>query len=169
MPELSPEWKQRLARVVALRPFMWLMRLGIRLVVPRQRIGVAVVLLDDDQNVLLLRHVFHPDTPWGIPGGWLNRNEAPEAGVLREVREETGLRAELGPVVQLNHVTAPAHLGIVFRGVVTGGSLSLSPEILEAAWFAPDALPSPMMPATTEAIMTAVQQQVGMMQTAVPG
>ncbi|MCA9977389.1 MAG: hypothetical protein KC413_16635, partial [Anaerolineales bacterium] len=52
-------WKQQMARLVRL-PFMnWLMYLGIYLVVPRHRVGVTAVALDDQQRVLLLRHVFH--------------------------------------------------------------------------------------------------------------
>ena len=77
-------------------PFVnYFMAWGIRLVVPKQRIGAGLVALDEEDRVLLLRHVFHPYTPWGIPGGWLNRHEAPADGVLRELKEETGLTAVL--------------------------------------------------------------------------
>ena len=66
------------------RPLMRkLMQLGILLTVPQQRIGVGVVVLDEIGRVLLLRHVFHPFAPWGVPGGWLHRHEDPAAGALR--------------------------------------------------------------------------------------
>ena len=54
-----------------------LMLWGMKLTVPRQRIGVSMIALDEAERVFLLKHVFHPSVPWGPPAGWLGRNEAP--------------------------------------------------------------------------------------------
>lgn len=43
-------------------------------------------------RLLILRHPYHPDAGLQIPGGTVAPDERPEAGVLREVVEETGLR-----------------------------------------------------------------------------
>ncbi len=129
-----------------------LMVLGINLLVPRQRIGASLVAFDEHDRVLMLRHVFHPFAPWGLPGGWLKRSEDPAAGVLRELREETGLTAVLGPVVCVAHEPSPVHVGIAYLGRVQPSSMTLSLEIIEAAWFEMDALPSPLLPFVQSAI-----------------
>ena len=86
-------WKQVAAQWVK-RPFLQrLMILAVHLIVPKQRIGVGLVVFDEQDRVLLLKHVFHPKTPWGLPGGWLGRDESPEQCALRELMEETGLTA----------------------------------------------------------------------------
>lgn len=132
------------------------MTLGIRVFVPKQRIGVAVVVLDDHGRVLMLRHVFHPDAPWGLPGGWLGRNEDPAAGALRELHEETGLTAVVDRPVLVSLESHPDHVGIAFLVRPMAGNLQLSAEILEADWFEVDDLPEPLFPIYARAIAAAV-------------
>lgn len=147
-----------MARLVRIPLFHGLMRLAIHLVVPRHRIGVTAVALDDQQRVLLLRHVFHPHVPWGLPGGWLNRGEDPMTGALRELREETGLTADIGPALHISRDPHPWHITIAFAVRLHPGNMSLSPEIIEADWFAIDNLPE-LFPFMRAAIETAVSQQ----------
>ena len=156
MKKIPQRWKQTLARLMHLPLMGSLMIVGIRLFVPKQRAGSGVVVIDDQGHVLLLYHVFHPAIPWDVPGGWLNRNEDPAAGAMRELWEETGITAELGPVVYLKHENYPAHLGIAFLAFANPQPMCLSSEILEARWFAPDALPERLVPFTRAAIETAV-------------
>ncbi len=104
----------------------------------------------------MLRHVFHPYYEWGLPGGWLKKNEAPEVGVLRELKEETGLTAVLGSAVSVSHSLQPPHIGIAYGGRLAGGDLQLSHEIIEASWFSVDNLPTPLSPHTHQAIRAAV-------------
>ena len=128
---------------------------AILIVVPRQRVGVGVVLFNQHRQILLLRHVFHPTFPWGVPGGWLDRNEDPAVGVLRELWEETGLTAVLGPVILVKYEQYPPHLGLAYLAYNPHGSLKLSNEIIEAAWTGLDALPELLL-FTQEAIEKAV-------------
>lgn len=147
-----------MARLMHLPGLPYLMAWSVRLMVPRQRIGVSLVALDDAGQVFLLRHVFHSHMPWGLPGGWLGRNEAPEDGVLRELREETGLTADLDAVVHLSYLSHPPHVGIAFLGRLHPGRLVLSSEIIEADWFPLDNLP-PLFPFVVEAIQAAGRLQ----------
>ena len=156
MLTLSEPTKMNLAKLVRLPLVNRLMLLGIRLVTPRQRIGVSLVALDEEKRVLLLRHVFHPHVPWGLPGGWLGRNEDPAQGVLRELKEETGLTAELGPVIQVSHDPDPPHITIAYLAFLKPGPMILSPEIIEADWFPLEQLP-PLFPFMVTAIETAVR------------
>lgn len=153
---LSPSWKRRLARLIALKPVTLLMRVAIFVLIPRHQVGTAIVLLDDQDRVLLLKHVFHPGSPWGIPGGWLNRGENPETAVVREIMEETGLEARVSRLLDVKQNDFPRHLEIIYQGYVVGGKIKLSAEIEEFGWFALDELP-PLSSASRRLIETAVQ------------
>ncbi len=131
---------------------------GVRLIVPRQRVGVALVTFNAEEEVLLLRHVFHATNPWGLPGGWLGRNESPANGVVRELREETGRGVVLGPPVYVDHEYPPPHIIMAYLGWLLPGEMTLSAEIIEARWFALDRLPQPLWPFTENAIAAGLQQ-----------
>lgn len=144
--------------MVSFPPIQGLMGWAIRLFVPRHRAGVILVCLDDHGRVLLLRHVFHPKAPWGPPGGWLGRYESPGDCALRELGEETGLEADLGPVVQISYESPPNQLAVAFIGKLKPGPMRLSSEIIEAKWFQADALPQPLYPFVKRAIDAAVDE-----------
>jgi 8-oxo-dGTP diphosphatase len=60
----------------------------------------GVVLLDE--SVLLVKRAMPPrQGEWSLPGGRLELGESLVDGVAREVREETGLEVEVGPVVEV--------------------------------------------------------------------
>lgn len=76
--------------------------------VVRMRPTVTAVVFDDaaDRVLLLWRHRFITDVwGWEVPGGWIDRDEAPSEAVRREVQEETGWRP--GPVTELGHGSTP--------------------------------------------------------------
>lgn len=64
-------------------------------------IGVAVVLLDGDRVLLVERGEPPAVGQWTVPGGLLEVGETIAEGALRELREETGLTATLGPIVDV--------------------------------------------------------------------
>ncbi len=152
---LSVSWKERIAHLMRWPLMKRLMDLGIRVFVAKRPVGVSLVLMAEDGRVLILRHVFHPYFPWALPGGWLKRHEPPQAGALRELKEETGLTAVLGPVLAIDDMPNPDHIGIIFLAYPQPGPISLSGEILEAEWFWPTDLPD-MLPFHQRAIETAV-------------
>ena len=60
---------------------------------PTFTIGVFAIIHDDERRVLLCHRRDHD--LWNLPGGALEHGEAPWDGVIREVREETGLEVEV--------------------------------------------------------------------------
>src|SRR5690349_12483759 len=67
----------------------------------RPIVGVGGVILHEGW-VVLIRRRFEPLAGhWGIPGGTLGLGETLQAGVAREMREETGLEVEVGPVIEV--------------------------------------------------------------------
>ena len=148
----------QLARIVRFSPVRQLMGLGVKMIVPRHRTGVLVVGYNDEGQILMLRHVFHPFAPWGLPGGWLEKGEAPADCAIRELHEETGLSAELGPIIYSSFESVPAHIGIAFMASINPAALELSAEIIDAEWFEPTALPEPLLPFVRHAILAANQR-----------
>ncbi|NJN55383.1 MAG: NUDIX domain-containing protein [Anaerolineae bacterium] len=124
-----------------------------------------LVVMNEQGQILMLKHVFHPQAPWGLPGGWLNRNEDPQDCALRELREETGLTAVLDRLLVLQRDPVPSHIGAIYLAFAQAKPLQLSGEIIEARWFDPETLPQPLTAMTEQAIVTAVRV---MTETAVP-
>lgn len=150
-------WKHLLAKWVKWPPMRCVMAYCIRLFVPKQRAGVALVVFNSDDQLLLLKHVFHPASPWGLPGGWLHRNESPADCAKRELWEETGVEAKIGPPVQITYQPSPSHIGIAFLGWADGEPQALSGEILDAKWVELDNLPDSLYPFTRQAIENGYQ------------
>jgi 8-oxo-dGTP diphosphatase len=112
----------------------------------------AGALVTRDGRLLLVKRSIEPYLGhWDIPGGFLEADEHPSAGAIREVREETGLEVRLTGLLGLymgRYGDGGFHcLNIYFLAEVVGGeerpaddTAALS-EAADLAWFAPDELP----------------------------
>jgi ADP-ribose pyrophosphatase YjhB (NUDIX family) len=103
-------------------------------------VGVTGLGLDPTGRVLLARHRFG-SPQWRFLGGFLHRRERVEDALRREIREETGLAIEVGPVLEVVTGFRWARVELVFAFRVIGGSEALTAEVLEIGWFPPDRLP----------------------------
>ena len=105
---------------------------------PTPKVGATAVIPDGAGRILLDHRA--DDGCWGLPGGWLGPNESPQAGVVREVREETGLDVEVVRLgsVEWRSASLPAaphgQVGLVYVCRVLGGELRTSHESIELAW-----------------------------------
>ena len=64
-------------------------------------VGVGAVIMQDGRVVLVKRRFEPLAGQWSLPGGRLELGETLEAGLAREMLEETGLEIEVGPVVDV--------------------------------------------------------------------
>jgi len=111
----------------------------------RHSVSVAAVVVRKDGRVLAIRRA--DNGQWQIPGGVLEQDETIEAGLAREVREETGLDVE---ILVLTGVYKHMHLGVcalVFRCALGGGTETLSDETAEICWLSPAQVSELMAPA----------------------
>jgi ADP-ribose pyrophosphatase YjhB (NUDIX family) len=64
-------------------------------------VGVGAVVVDRGRVLLIRRGTEPLKGQWSLPGGMLELGESLVAGVVREVREETGLAVEVVELVEL--------------------------------------------------------------------
>jgi 8-oxo-dGTP diphosphatase len=102
--------------------------------------GVVGVVFNQSGEVLLVEHVFHPYTPWGLPGGWVENREDPATTLQREMMEELGLKVDIGRVLVVA-LDAGNHLDIAYLCHPLSDIGNLSSELLAYQWCNPDALP----------------------------
>jgi ADP-ribose pyrophosphatase YjhB (NUDIX family) len=106
----------------------------------------AGALIVRGEQVLLLRRAIEPAQGcWDIPGGFLEEDEHPREGVIREVREETGLEIEdlelLGFYVDRYGEGGDYCLNIYFVAPLAGGCVQVDAESSAWAWFSAEDLP----------------------------
>src|SRR5688572_12646505 len=119
--------------------------------------GVHAVAFTPDGRIVLVRHSYAKG--WRLPGGGMRSDEAPADAILRELREEIGLRAWTG----MRHVRNFEHRpdfrrgeSALFRidGVAFEGRRSLEIDAIEA--FDPERLPAEATAFTREMIEAAL-------------
>ena len=115
-----------------------LVRIGQR----RFTVTAGAIIFDDEQRVLLLEHVFRPDSSWGMPGGFLNKGEHPETALRRELREEIGVDLEDVEMLFARTLPRQRQVEVYFRARAIGIPEPRSFEIRKAEWFPLDRLPA---------------------------
>lgn len=108
----------------------------------RPIVGVGAVVLDGDR-VLLVRRAQEPlKGEWSLPGGAVEVGETLRAAIVREVREETGLDVDVGPIVDVldrirvddNGRPRFHYVLIDFACSVKGGDLRCASDASDVAW-----------------------------------
>ena len=102
----------------------------------RMPAAVNGVITNAAGEVLLLKHTYRK-VPWGIPSGWLKR-EDPAEGLIREAREETGFAIAVDRIAEVWHeknVYGVHAVGILFVGRLVGGTFRPSAEVSECGFF----------------------------------
>ena len=135
---------------------------------PSQPVGVLGVIFNADGHVLVAEHAARLADPWGLPGGWLNRREIPEHGILREIDEELDMTVALDGYVG-THVHEygrhqPRGLTLVFRlrSALSDRDTVASRtwEVVRTRWVSVDEACA-LAPRTAELIRRAAAGQLG--------
>lgn len=125
------------------------------------KVAVAV-LLEKDQQILLVRRANDPQRGlWTLPAGFVDAGEDPARAAERECLEETGLEVrvvELLDVISGQEHSRGAHIVIVYRAEILGGSLRPADDVDQVAFFSPEHLPA-LAFATTRKILKVVSAQ----------
>lgn len=90
------------------------------------QIRVTGILIENDK-ILLVQQKVSDKRNWSLPGGRLERGETLQQGLIREMKEETGLDVELVRMLYVCDVAASANtvLHITFLLKRIGGEITL--------------------------------------------
>ena len=116
--------------------------------------GVKVMLFNRGGELLLIRNGYGATDQFVLPGGGVGRRETPEAAAVREVREEVGLEIRDIELIGVYRSGAEGKRDTIhlFRAVADGDPKPDNLEVIEAGFFALDALPGRVSPATLRRI-----------------
>ena len=89
-------------------------------------IRVTGILIENNE-ILLVKQKLNDKRDWSLPGGKLERGETIQQGIIREMKEETGLDTEVDSLLYLCDVSSSGnsllHISFLLRRV--GGTISL--------------------------------------------
>lgn len=117
----------------------------------KPRVGVGVYIFRDGKVLLGKRKGAHGIGNWAVPGGHLEFGESIEACAMRELAEETGLKAlSVQTGLWSNDIIDGNKHYVTFFAIVDrfeGEPQLLEPNKCEGwQWFSLDALPAPLFP-----------------------
>jgi 8-oxo-dGTP diphosphatase len=94
-----------------------------------------------DHQVLLIQRAKPPVGLWSLPGGHVEFGETARAAAGRELREETGVVAELSELLGLYEIirgSPPLHYAVAcYYGAWVSGEPVAASDALSACWVSP--------------------------------
>ena len=102
-------------------------------------VPVVAAIVEHEGAVILARNRNWPPKMFGLVTGFLEKDETPEAGVVREVKEELGLEATGAAFIGLYPFARANELIIAFH-VPAEGSIVLNEELADIRRVAPERL-----------------------------
>lgn len=123
---------------------------------PKHSVSVAGIVVRDDGRVLVIKR---DDTGhWEAPGGVLELDEAFEAGVQREVLEETGLAVTVERLTGVYKNLTHGIVALVYRCRPTRGEPHATEEAREIRWMTKEEVRSAMTPAFGVRVLDAFEE-----------
>jgi mutator protein MutT len=128
----------------------------------RPIVGVGAVVVTPGGEVVLVRRAAEPLAgAWSLPGGAVETGETLVAAVVREVREETGLDVNVGPVVDvLDRIFADEdgrirhhYVLIDYLCRIRGGQMRAASDAADVAMVAPANLEAFDLAVSTRAVI----------------
>ena len=112
---------------------------------PKHSVSVAGIVVGDDDRVLVIKR--DDNGHWEAPGGVLELDESFEAGVQREVLEETGLEVTVERLTGVYKNLTHGIVALVYRCRPAGGEAHASEEASEIRWMTREEVQTAMVPA----------------------
>lgn len=125
---------------------------------PKHSVSVAGVVVNDADQVLAIQR--RDNGHWEPPGGVLELDETPEAGVVREVFEETRLKVEVGQLTGVYKNMSRGIISLVFRCRPIAGQEHETDESRDVRWLSVSDVEAIFAPAYAVRVSDAFKQGV---------
>ncbi|WP_045521173.1 NUDIX hydrolase [Neobacillus niacini] len=99
---------------------------------PKQTVSVSALLMNEKDEVLLLRTHWRSDT-WEMPGGNVELGEPLDKAVCREFLEETGIVIRPVGITGVYYNATKHVLSVVFKAEYVDGEIKIQPEEIKEA------------------------------------
>jgi 8-oxo-dGTP diphosphatase len=121
----------------------------------RHSVSIAGVVIDEGGRALVIQR--RDNAHWEPPGGVLECDETIIDGLLREIKEETGLIVEPIALTGVYKNMSRGIIALVFRCRPTGGALTENSEVVGFRWIREADVSSIMSEAYAVRILDAYQ------------
>lgn len=99
---------------------------------PKHSLSAGAVVLDDHGKILLIKG---PERGWEFPGGVIELGETIEDGIIREVKEESGIDIEVTRFCGIYQNISQHVCATCWLAKAVGVTLQTSSESLEVGFF----------------------------------
>lgn len=120
---------------------------------PKHSVSVAGVVIRDDGRVLVIKR--DDNGHWEAPGGVLELDESFEAGVRREVLEETGLEVSVERLTGVYKNLTHGIVALVYRCRPARGKPRATEEACEIRWMTKEEAQEALVPAFAARVVDA--------------
>ncbi len=100
---------------------------------------VLAALVEIEGRILLARNAAWPEQRFALVTGFMERDETPEQGIARELKEETNLDADAVTLIGVYEFMRKNEVVIAYH-VRASGAICLSEELVEFRLIAPEKL-----------------------------
>jgi len=102
-------------------------------------VGVGMVFVKNGKVLLSKRGMEPRKGIYDIIGGFLEDNEYPDKGIIREVKEETGLNVKIQKILGIYRdyygIYDEPTINIIYIGEIISGKMKPQDDISELTWF----------------------------------
>ena len=105
------------------------------------KIVVGSVATWEDRVLLCRRAIMPREGYWTLPAGYLELNESPEQGALREAWEEARARLVIDQLLATYAITRISQVQLIYRARLASPEVAAGPESQEVGLFTWDQIP----------------------------
>lgn len=133
---------------------------------PTKRIAVGALIRDQVGRLLLVKPAYRDG--WLVPGGIVDADESPRAGLCRELREELNLVLEPGRLLCVDYVSAHGDFADGIHLLFDGGYLAnnlvevirvYDPELHTLQWVTDEEAQGLLVPSLARRVRSLLQAQ----------